>query len=116
MFKARSIADKSCDAFTEIFSTCSPDVTFITESWLHNSDSIVLPDICKSFNIVRSDRLSQGCGFAVCINNIIPYSLTSKCSYTDGTFECLSLGMFPNSSRCIRFILFTELHIVNQTH
>ena len=105
MFNARSIANKSCDAFTEIFSTCSPDVTIITESWLHNSDSLVLPDICKSFNIVPSDRLFRGGIVAVCINNTIPYSLTSTCSYTDGTFECLSLDMFPNSSHCIPFIL-----------
>ena len=105
MFNAHSIANKSCNAFNEIYSMCSPDVIFITESWLHNSDRILLPDICKSFNIVGSDCLAQSGGVDVCINNTIPYNLTSTCSYTDGSFEFLSLDMFPNSSYCIRFIL-----------
>ena len=76
------------------------------ESWLQNSDSLVLSDICKSFNIEHSDRLSRGGGVAVCINNTIPNSLTSMCSFTDGTFESLSLNMFPNSSRCSQFASF----------
>ena len=61
--------------------------------------------ISNSFNIVRSDRFSRGSCVTVCINNTIPCSLTSTCSYTDGTFECLSLDMLPNFSRCIRFTL-----------
>ena len=47
MFNAHSIAKRSCDALNEIFSTSSLN------------DSLVLPDICKSFNILRSDRLSR---------------------------------------------------------
>ena len=73
LFNARSKANKFIDTFTELFSTSSPDLIFITETWLHADDIIILPKASISYNILRCDRLTRGGGVAVCINSDIPY-------------------------------------------
>ena len=83
----------------------SPDMIFITETWLHNDDMIVLPDICNDFTFLRCDRKSRGGGVAIGLRKTIPYCLISTFACNDCTIECISLDIYPNSSRCTRLIL-----------
>ena len=102
---ARSNVNKVYDVCLELFSTCLPDLIFITETWLHKDDIFTRPAVFNSFNVLRCDRLNRGGGMATCIRDSISHSLISTLCVHDGTLECLCFDIYLHSSRCVRFIL-----------
>ena len=58
------------------------------------------------YNILCCDRVTRGGGVAICIINVnYPYNLVSTFCSEDRTLECICCDVFPNSSRCLRFLL-----------
>ena len=58
----------------------------------------------KFYNILRCYRLNRGEVVAICIKFNSSYELKSTLCCDNGTFECLSSDVHPNTTRCIRFI------------
>jgi hypothetical protein len=84
----------------------NPDLIIITETWLCKDDVLILPVTNKNFNVLGCDRLTHGGGgVVICVKDNIPYYLVSTFCANDGSLECISLEIYPNSSLCIRFIL-----------
>ena len=84
----------------------SPDVLFITETWLDCDDMFIISEnLNYSTNIIRCDKKSRGGGVLMCINVNIPFKLVAKICTNDCTAECLACNVYPNCSRSTRLIL-----------
>ena len=57
-----------------------------------------------SFNVLRCGRFNRGSCVAACIRDSVSRCLISTLCVNDGTLECLCFDIYPNSSRCMRFI------------
>ena len=84
LFNACNIVNKVHDVCLELFSTNSPDLIFINETWLHKDDIFTIAAV-NSFNVQRCDRLNRGGGVAVCIRDSISHSLVSTLCVNDET-------------------------------
>ena len=106
LLNARSVSNKIHDILTELLTIVSPDILFITETWLDCNDVFIIPkNLNYSTNIIRCDRKSRGGGVLMCINVNIPFKLEVKMCTNDCSVECLACDVYPYCSRCIPLIL-----------
>ena len=115
LLNARSVSNKIHDILTELLTIVSPDILFITETWLDCNDVFIIPkNLNYSANIIRCDRKSRGGGVLMCINVNIPFKLVAKMCANDCIVDCLACDVYPtirviyhffNCSRSTRLIL-----------
>ena len=68
LLNARSVSNKIHDILTELLTIVSPDILFITETWLDCDDVFIIPEnLNYSAKIIRCDRKSRGGGVLICI-------------------------------------------------
>ena len=86
---AYCVSNKIHDILVELLTIVSPDILFITKTWLDCDDVFIIPEnLNYSANIIRCDRKSCGRDVLVCINVNIPFKLMAKMCTNDCTVEC----------------------------